>query len=340
MFRSAVLRNAKSWHRSDNLYLDWITKRERLIGKSVMTSYYLQEQLELTAKEDPNLACIKTKDRVYTYAEIDKWSNQRARLFDSLGVGRNDHVGILSKNSVSYMVSILAAIKLQAAGALLNKNLRGDALKYAIQSGDIKVLHIDDADSSSEAILDLNLSIPVLSEHNQLANGHRQLAEESQFSVDTLSIGKRLPTDKFALIYTSGTTGYPKPAVYSYGANLWASSLGLMLNWDKTSTLFTGCPMFHTVGSMMTGTGALWNGSSFAFQENFSASKFMDDANSFDTTTFSYIGEMMRYVSKTQVKSGENNNSIKSAFGPGLRPDIWRTLLERFGPIHFAELYG
>ena len=49
-------------------------------------------------------------------------------------------------------------------------------------------------------------------------------------------------------------------------ANLWAASLGLMLNWDDESTLFTGCPMFHTVGSMMTGTGAFWNGSAFAFQ--------------------------------------------------------------------------
>lgn len=340
MFRSAVQNQAKSWHRSDNLYLDWVTKREKLIGRCVTTSHYLQEQLELTAKEQPHLPCIKTKTRTYTYGEIDEWSNQRARLFAQFGIGRNDHVGILSKNSASYMVSILAAIKLNAAGALLNKNLRGEALKYAVGSGDIKLLHIDDADSSSEAILDLGLDVPVLSEHQHLANGHQTLADEGGYGVQTLPIESRLPTDKMALIYTSGTTGYPKPAVYSYGANLWASSLGIMLNWGTDSTIFTGCPMFHTVGSMMSGTGAMWNGSAFAFQENFSASQFMADANAFNTTTFSYIGEMMRYVSKTDVKSDESVNTIQSAFGPGLRPDIWKALLSRFGPIHFAELYG
>ena len=216
MLRQGV-RSLKSWHRSDSLYLDWITKREKLIGQCVASSHFLQEELEKTAKERPNAACIKTKDRVYTYSEIDSWSNQRARHFASLGVGRNDHVGIFSKNSVSYMVSILAAIKLQAAGALLNKNLRGDALKYAIESGDIKLLHIDSDDSSSEAITDLNLKIPILSEHTSLAQGHLKLQEESVQSHETLKLDRRLPTDKFALIYTSGTTGYPKPAVYSYG---------------------------------------------------------------------------------------------------------------------------
>ena len=66
----------------------------------------------------------------------------------------------------------------------------------------------------------------------------------------------------------------------------------------------------------------------------------MKDANYFDTTTFSYIGEMMRYVSKTPADVSDSKNQVKSAFGPGLRPDIWRTMVDRFGPIHFAELYG
>ena len=96
--------------------------------------------------------------------------------------------------------------------------------------------------------------------------------------VYTLPIDRRLPSDKMALIYTSGTTGYPKPAIYSYGANLWAGSLGIMLDWNDSSTVFTGCPMFHTLGSMMSCTGALWNEAAFAFQPTFSASSFIKDA--------------------------------------------------------------
>ena len=45
-----------------------------------------------------------------------------------------------------------------------------------------------------------------------------------------------------------GTTGYPKPAIYTHGANLWAGGLGIMMKWGPEDTLFTGCPLFHTLG--------------------------------------------------------------------------------------------
>ena len=48
----------------------------------------------------------------------------------------------------------------------------------------------------------------------------------------------------------------------------------------------------------------------------------------------------MRFVSKTEINEFDKNHKIKNAFGPGLRPDIWKNMIDRFGNIHFAELYG
>ena len=92
MLRSLRFSSAKSWHRSDNLYLEWVSKREKLIGQCVMGNHYLQEQLEKTALEKPDLPCIKTKERIYSYAEINDWSNRRARYFKEFNVGHNDTV--------------------------------------------------------------------------------------------------------------------------------------------------------------------------------------------------------------------------------------------------------
>ena len=36
----------------------------------------------------------------------------------------------------------------------------------------------------------------------------------------------------------------------------------------------------------------------------------------------------------------DQNHKIRNGFGPGLRPDVWKNWLERFGRIHFGELYG
>ena len=219
-------------------------------------------------------------------------------------------------------------------------SLNGEALKHAIITGDIKLLHTDETDLVTENIIRLNLGIPVITENSDAPRDHHRMKNEISFDKSAIPIDRRLPSDKMALIYTSGTTGYPKPAIYSYGANLWAGSLGIMLNWDDSSTVFTGCPMFHTLGSMMSCTGALWNEAAFAFQPTFSASSFIKDAAKFEATTFSYIGEMMRFVANTPETEFDKSHKIKSAFGPGLRPDIWNRMHEKYGNIHFAELYG
>ena len=75
--------NTKPWNRSDKLYLDWFTKREAFIGKAVQTSTFLQEKIAKTAIERPDLPCIKSHEKNYSYSEINDWANQRALFFRS-----------------------------------------------------------------------------------------------------------------------------------------------------------------------------------------------------------------------------------------------------------------
>ena len=50
---------------------------------------------------------------------------------------------------------------------------------------------------------------------------------------------------------------------------------------------------------------------------------------------------MLRYINLTNPNYEiDKNHKIRNGFGPGLRPDVWESLLDRFGKIHFAELYG
>jgi len=341
--RSVARVRSASWSNADRLFLEWTAKRDRQVGKYVMSSYYFPSHLQKVALESPNEIAIKTDAKNYSYKELDDWTNQRARYFVELGVKPGDHIGIFSENSVSYLVSLFAANKIDAVPALVNKSLRGDALEYAIKSADCTLLHVDATDSQNEAVSSIKLSdIPVITELvSALPRSFSFNDAELSFSAAQHEISTKTPADKMALIYTSGTTGYPKPAIYTFGANLWASGLGLLLKWDKNDTLFTGCPLFHTLGSMMGATGIMWQGGSFACQTNFSASNFIADAIRFEATTISYVGEMLRYVSLTPPNPEQDRaHKIRNGFGPGLRPDVWNTWLERFGKIHFGELYG
>jgi putative long chain acyl-CoA synthase len=53
-----------------------------------------------------------------------------------------------------------------------------------------------------------------------------------------------------------------------------------------------------------------------------------------------YAGEMCRRLVDAPPVLGENNNPVRLFAGSGMRPDVWRRLLERFGPVGVCELYA
>ena len=101
-------------------------------------------------------------------------------------------------------------------------------------------------------------------------------------------------------------------------ANIWASCLGHMMNWDEEDTLFTGCPLFHTLGSMMGATGIMWQNGSFACQKSFSGN-YIPLLNFIDMFLFKnlmelhtvYLGDLSLYQIVVYVIYDENKKIKK-----------------------------
>jgi hypothetical protein len=53
-----------------------------------------------------------------------------------------------------------------------------------------------------------------------------------------------------------------------------------------------------------------------------------------------YIGEICRYLLAQPTTPEERSHSIRLMFGNGLRPQIWRQFVSRFGIRKIGELYG
>ncbi len=53
-----------------------------------------------------------------------------------------------------------------------------------------------------------------------------------------------------------------------------------------------------------------------------------------------YIGETCRYLLNTPQCEEEKRHSVRLMFGNGLRPQIWRRFVTRFGISRIAEFYG
>ncbi|XP_008589488.1 PREDICTED: long-chain fatty acid transport protein 6, partial [Galeopterus variegatus] len=75
-------------------------------------------------------------------------------------------------------------------------------------------------------------------------------------------------------------------------------------------------------------------------KKKFSASQFWNDCKKYNVTVFQYIGELCRYLCKQPKREGEKDHQVRLAVGNGIRSDVWREFLDRFGNIKMCEFYG
>ncbi|KAJ8249378.1 hypothetical protein GJAV_G00234130 [Gymnothorax javanicus] len=141
-------------------------------------------------------------------------------------------------------------------------------------------------------------------------------------------------------IYTSGTTGLPKAAVVTQ-QKLWKVSLLQATTGVTTEdVIYITLPLYHASGFMVGFTGAIERGATVVLKKKFSASQFWDDCRKYNISVILYIGEIMRYLSNTPKRENDRDHRVRLAIGNGMRADVWREFLSRFGDIRIVEFYG
>lgn len=88
-------------------------------------------------------------------------------------------------------------------------------------------------------------------------------------------------------------------------------------------------------------------GATFSLGRKFSTKTFWQECRDSKATVIQYVGETCRYLlaapPQIDPATGENldqKNDVRTAFGNGLRPDIWNRFKERFGIEAIAEFYS
>uniref|UniRef100_A0AAX7UND5 long-chain-fatty-acid--CoA ligase n=1 Tax=Astatotilapia calliptera TaxID=8154 RepID=A0AAX7UND5_ASTCA len=81
-------------------------------------------------------------------------------------------------------------------------------------------------------------------------------------------------------------------------------------------------------------------GSTIILKRKFSASQFWDDCRKHNVTVIQYIGEVMRYLCCAPKKDNDKDHKVRLAIGNGIRAEIWKEFLNRFGNIQIREFYA
>ncbi|KAM5235207.1 long-chain fatty acid transport protein 2 isoform 2-T2 [Ctenodactylus gundi] len=110
-----------------------------------------------------------------------------------------------------------------------------------------------------------------------------------------------------------------------------ASSEPTPESWRSEVDLSTTALYIYTSGT---------TGATIVLRKKFSASQFWDDCRKYDVTVIQYIGELLRYLCNTPPKPNDRDHKVRLALGNGLRGDVWREFIRRFGDIHIYEFYA
>ena len=148
------------------------------------------------AELHPDNIAVSFKDKSLTYAQLDRYSENLAKLLAANGVTREVPVGIMVKRSELFPICTLAVLKAGGGCQPLDSNYPPDRLMYMLEDSKAPVVIADDE------------LAPIIEGYGGVilsANRIYELPENTEVQLTPPSADSL-----FALIYTSGSTGKPK----------------------------------------------------------------------------------------------------------------------------------
>ncbi|XP_051972568.1 long-chain fatty acid transport protein 6 [Xyrauchen texanus] len=325
----------------------------RRVGRAMMARMksgvitYLQ-CFELQARRIPHKPFLVCEEQVLAYRDVDVRANRFANVFKShCGLKHGDVVALLMSNEADFICVWFGLCKLGCEVAFLNFNIKSQSLLHCLQTCGATALviasdlvsHVDDV---VQTLTDSGVDVWVTAENSSLQNIRTLLDKLESASAEKPVIDAPQPNlmSNFLFIFTSGTTGLPKAARISHIKAVMCMAFLRMCGAHADDRVYLTLPLYHMSASLLGIGGCIELGATCVLKRKFSASQFWKDCVKFDITVFQYIGELCRYLIHQPKTEEEKAHHVRLAAGSGLRADVWREFVRRFGKIQIREAYG
>jgi acyl-CoA synthetase (AMP-forming)/AMP-acid ligase II len=185
-------------------------------------------RMEFNVADLVEAACDRVPDREIlvcgpnrlTYAQLDARANRLAHYFQSLGLGRGQHIGIYGFNSSYWVEAMLAAYKIRAVPINVNYRYVEAELFYLFENADLVAL-VHDAQFAPR-IASVRPELPQLRHFVAIDDGSRQDCAPLGALDYEQALAQGSPLRDFAprsgddlyVLYTGGTTGKPKGVMW------------------------------------------------------------------------------------------------------------------------------
>ncbi len=233
--------------------------------------------VEKHALEKPDSLAAVTDSGKYSYAQLDKASNQLAMLLLEKGLDKGDRVGILMENSLEYLASYLGVQKAGGVAVPLNTDLKPD--KYIALIEDITpraILSHTKLERKLKAIPWGDIKPEYLVVHNMKLNwGEYPISGLFNWQLDcdySEKVNLENPlgeSDLANIIFTSGSTGVPKGVMLTH-KNIVSNTLSICeyLKLTPEDKQMVVLPFFYVMGQSLMNS-AFCSGGSIVINNKF-----------------------------------------------------------------------
>jgi fatty-acyl-CoA synthase len=324
----------------------WLRALERTAHIAAEPTRTLPLVVEELAQRFRDAPALIDERQTLTFRQLAEACNRYARWALDQGVAVGDCVGLLMPNFAAYAAIWLGIARIGGSVALINTNLRGEALAHAI--GVVSPRHVIVAATLLPACEAVMAATPARVRYWVYGGdraGFTRLDEcLMRYPAAPLANGeaRSVTTRTRALyIYTSGTTGMPKAAnVSHHRLMLWSHWFAGMLDIAPGDRMYNCLPMYHSIGGVVAIGAVLVGGGSVLLRDRFSATRFWSDIVAHQCTLFQYIGELCRYLVNNGYDPNESQHQLRLCCGNGLRADVWERFAARFAIPRIVEFYA
>jgi len=306
--------------------------------------------LEDKASKNGGKTFFSFEDKTFSYGDVDKFANQIANGYLSLGVRKGDIITTMLPNSPEFVFNWFGLAKLGAVDSAINTAYLGDLLKHVILNSNTKVLLI--FDGYADRITPIQDDLTCL--EKIVVHGPSAKEYKGKFKIPTITFDELIKQstdfiapeevnyyDPLQIIYTSGTTGPSKGVVLPHNAMYYYAMDTIQnLGFRKEDIPFSCLPMFHINIRFFTIVPALLMETSFGMVERFRTSTFWDDVRKYNATIFCLLGAMSTFILKQPPSEKDKDNPTRIFWGGPLSVEQGKEFEERFDAKVYTGYFG